>query len=581
MSTREQSRPRRWACSAVLWACACNGGGATSPAGTAGATEADPSETGVVPGSSDGGESTSGGAPSGCEAVPRAALRRMHRDNYVRALESVFGTDVLAPIAETIGTLPPTGAGIFATEVPPVGFAEVSAYFDIADALAFELTTDPARLVGLRACLGAVPAGADAQTDPCLVGFIDEYGLRLLRRPLADDDRARFAGDYAVGGVHSAAEGVSTLLIGMLLDPRFLYFTETDGEEVAPGIVTLTDHELAARLARVLWDSVPDDALLAAANAGLDDATVVAEVERMLDDARAREAIARFASDWLGLGAVPQPSAALFPDPEARETARADMRAELLAFIAAVALDPDGTYADLLLDRSAVVASAELAQIYGVEPGDAVTLPAERAGLLTRAAWLATPEVIGSNAGHIIKRGKRLAEFLCRPVPPPDPANFPADDPAQPVDGSQGIRARFQDATAAAECVGCHVVLDGHGAPFGHFGAAGQWIDREQIELDGGPVELDIDVASMLELDDAIAVDGALELSAAIAEGEVGPLCLADRLVRNVVARPLEDGDACLAETVRAALAPGAGGGVRDALVALVTSEHFRQVALP
>lgn len=578
---------RRWRWIATLLAAGCYGGvgGGNADGDTEAATDDAASTADSTAGDDTAGDDT-GGVPAGCDAdtPPRAALLRLHRDNYVHALEQVFGADALAPVMTTIETLPSTSLGVFATETPPVGFSEVSAYFNIASQLAFDLTKDTASLTGLRACLADVPAGADPSSDPCLVGLIDEVGTRLLRRPLGDDDRARFADDYAVGGAHSVGEGVATVLIGMLLDPSFLYFVETQGEEIAPGVVALTDHELAARLARVLWDGIPDDELLAAASEGLGDEALREQVERMLNDDRARVAIGRFAGDWLALDVMPEPSTDLFPDPAARAAVRADMKAELVAFIAAVTLDRDGTYADLLLDNTATVTTPELAQIYGVTPGEDITLPADRAGVLTRAGWLATQQVIRSNAGHIIKRGRRLGDFLCRPVPPPDPGNFPTEDPADPATNPEaGIRERFNEAASEPQCATCHQVLDGYGAPFGHYGAAGQWIDVEQIDVDGQPLEVEIDASSTPEIDEPVAVDSALALSEAIAASDAGPLCLADQLTRNVVARPPEASDSCLTETSRQALAPvdGEPQSLRDAIVALVTSPHFAQVTIP
>lgn len=537
----------------------------------------------------DDGDSTGAdtGVPNGCDADarPRAALVRLGRDNYVHALQEVFGDAALSTIAATVATLPKATSGAFASEVPPAGFAEVSAYFNIASQLAFELTKDDTGLATLGACLPDVAVGAGAD-DPCVAEFIDRYGTRLLRRPLTDEDRTRLGDDFEVGGEHSVAEGVSTALVGMLLDPRFLYFVETDGEEIEPGIVALTDHELAARLARVLWDSIPDDELIAAASEGLDDEALVAQVERMLTDDRARPAISRFTSDWLTLDVLPQPPATLFADAETREAVRVAMKDELARFVERVTIDEDGTYADLLLDRGASIDSPELAQLYGVAVGDDIELPDNRAGLLTRAGWLATQEVIRSNAGHIIKRGHRLGDFLCRPVPPPDPGNFPTEDPADPsTNPDAGIRERFLEAASEPQCAGCHTVLDSFGGPFGHYGAAGQWIDVEQIEVDGALVDVAIDVAAMPALDEVVSVDGAIEMSAAIAQSAVGAECLASQLTRNALGREVEPdaGDGCLGETVRAALAPAQGEpkSIREAIVALVTSPHFREVALP
>jgi hypothetical protein len=538
----------------------------------------------------DAGDDADDGDPPGVECdsdAPKASLLRISRINYVNALEDVFGVAVVDAVRNTVDALPAAQSGLFAPEVPPPTFSEVSSYVEIASALSYELTKDAASLAALSPCLADVAPGADAASDPCLSALLDDFGRRLFRRPLTDADRVRLADDYAVGGDTNVNEGVATLLTAMLVDPAFLYFVEVEGEEIAEGIVELTSHELAARLARVLWDSVPDAELMEAADDGLDDDALVAQIERMLADDRARSAVSRFYRDWLSLDTLPIPPEALFPDAAVREALRADMEAELLGFAELVTLDADGTYPDLLLDRTAIVATGELADIYGVGTGE-VTLPEdERAGLLTRAGWLATTEIRASDAGHLIKRGAKLGRLMCRELPPPDPGNFPQEDPADPASNpNAGIRERFQAATTDPMCSGCHTQLDAFGAPFGHYGAAGQWIAQETITLeDGSSVQLDIDTASQISFttEETLDIADALVLSQELANSGIGAQCFAQQVARNIVARPLEDADQCLSNVGSNLLAPAQGepASLRDAIVAMLTSDQFRRVAIP
>jgi Protein of unknown function (DUF1592)/Protein of unknown function (DUF1588)/Protein of unknown function (DUF1595) len=554
------------------------------------AADGDGSSSGAtMDGSGDDSGSGDDATPAGCDDTPpRASLVRVNRVLYTNALESAFGVAAVDRVRDALDSLPSAGGGVFATELPPPSFSEVTAYVEIASRLAFELTRDETRLGELRLCLTDVPPGVDPRNDACVAGFVDELAPKLLRRPLDPDDRERFMSDYEVGGVQSVNEGIATLIVAMLNDPRFLYFLELDGEEIEPGVLELDDHELAARLARVLWDSVPDEELMLAADAGLDDEALAAQVDRMLNDERARVAFGRFFHDWLGLATLPYPSEDLFPDADEREALRDDMQAELLQFAQAVTFDQAGTYADLLLDRTAFVSSPELAQVYGIEvaPGG-VELPAgERAGLLTRAGWLATIEIRASNAGHLIKRGAKLGRLICRPLPSPDPGNFPQTDPADPATNpTQGIRERFNAATEEAQCASCHALLDGYGAPFGHYGAAGQWIELEEIVAeDGSTVELPIDAAASVPIgpDGQTAVEDALALSQALADDPAGALCLSEQLVRNAVGRPVEADDACLTGTASDLLAPADGTprAIREAVVAMLTSPYFRRVTI-
>ena len=320
------------------------------------------------------------------------------------------------------------------------------------------------------------------------------------------------------------------------------------------------------------------------ADAGLSDDALAAQIDRMLDDPRARVAIDNFYTDWLDLESLPFPSETLYPDPEVASALKDAMEAEILALTQHVTLDAEGTYADLLLDRTTTLDSGELAAVYGAQVGD-TTLPADRAGLLTRAGFLATNEIRGTNAGHLIKRGNRLSHVVCRELPLPDPDNFPQEDPADPESNpDQGIRERFAEATAEPMCASCHVQLDGFGAPLGHYGSAGQWIETETVELpDGSTSDLPIDTTAEIVLDDdPIEVSDGLVLSEALASSQVGAHCFAQQLTRDILARPLEPADACMVEVAGDVLAPedGEPGTIREALVTLLGSEHFRRVAI-
>ena len=505
---------------------------------------------------------------------------RTNRDGIVNAMRDVFGDDVVEDLGPVLEAIPALHVGEFSTELAPPSYAEVSAQVNAAFTVASHLTRDDGALTTLSACLPDVPAGADAATEPCLTAFIDAYGSRFLRRPLTDEDRERLAQDYAVGAEHSNAEGVATLLTAMLIDPDFLYDRSVGEGECE--LVELTPHETAARLARVLWNSVPDAALRQAADAGLDDATLRAEAERMLDDPRSRVALQGFFFDWMELEAVPFASQDAIPDADARDALKEAMGGSIMEFASATVLDGDGTYADLLLDRTAYVDDENLATIYGIDASAGPTeLPDGRAGLLTRAGFIATQEIPGTNAGHLIKRGARLSTFICRPLPLPDADNFPQEDPAEPGENpTQGIRERFAEATAEATCAACHIQLDGLGAPLGHFGSLGEWIDQETI----GTVDLPIDTASEVMIDgQPVPVDDAVTLSEALAYSQEGPHCLAENMARNMLGRELTDDDACLVEEFAQALTgeDGAPASVREALLDFVVSDRFRRVRTP
>ena len=81
----------------------------------------------------------------------------------------------------------------------------------------------------------------------------------------------------------------------MLQSPHFLFrLEETDNPRWKP-------YARASRLSYALWDTTPDDALLASAAKGeLDTAVgVEAAARRMLDNPRAKQALEEFISQWM------------------------------------------------------------------------------------------------------------------------------------------------------------------------------------------------------------------------------------------------------------------------------------------
>ena len=99
-------------------------------------------------------------------------------------------------------------------------------------------------------------------------------------------------------------------LIGLFVTaPEFMYFVEHGATAVSgqTGVYDLLPHELASRLSYQLWQTAPDDALLAAAADGtlLDPTVYGAQVTRLLGDARARPALDEFFADWTKVEDLP------------------------------------------------------------------------------------------------------------------------------------------------------------------------------------------------------------------------------------------------------------------------------------
>ena len=86
----------------------------------------------------------------------------------------------------------------------------------------------------------------------------------------------------------------------VLCSPHFLYLSEPLDEQARR---RLDDLELATRLSYFLWSAPPDEALLAAAQAGhlQKPEGREAQVDRMLADPRSQRFVEAFTHQWLGL----------------------------------------------------------------------------------------------------------------------------------------------------------------------------------------------------------------------------------------------------------------------------------------
>ena len=156
----------------------------------------------------------------------------------------------------------------------------------------------------IRKVLSCQPAST-ADEESCARGFIADFGKRAYRRPIREDESARllalFKAQRAGGADFPSA--ISDLVEAVLQSPAFLYRLESGQQDPTNTAVSLTPYELASRLSYFLTNSMPDSALLAAANAGaLQSADQIeAQARRLLGTARAHDAVARFHYEWLNL----------------------------------------------------------------------------------------------------------------------------------------------------------------------------------------------------------------------------------------------------------------------------------------
>jgi hypothetical protein len=356
-----------------------------------------------------------------------------------------------------------------------------------------EIASEAVALPASRALIATCEPATAPDADACYAQIINTFARRAWRRSISAEESARLIGLWQGLSVAEGKESALLLAIrALLISPQFLYRGSFSDPPLAGATLTpLTDFTLASRLSYFLWSSMPDDALLSAAEQDqLREDTVLAQtVARMLADSKARGGLLEgFATQWLAArklaGAKPNPVAY----PGFDEGLRAAMAEEAKLFFGDFLTNQRPLSALLVPDFG--FANDRLAQHYGyAAPGSDQLVkvplsPGDRGGILMQGAWL-TAQSEPDRTSPVL-RGRWLTEqILCVDVPPP-----PADiTPAMEAPPDATIRERLEAHRASPRCAGCHDVLDPPGLGLEQFDGIGQERTMENglpIDTSGG-----------------------------------------------------------------------------------------------
>lgn len=512
--------------------------------------------------------------------VGPAPLRRLSNQEYLNALRDLFPAPHPA-----LPDLPDDAlvAGFDnAAEAQKPSDVRIARYEAIANLYAEALTADPAAVAALVGCADWTTPEAAAS---CASAFVARLGSRIFRRPLDDDEQQRFTSRLLAWSDAIDFEGAVRLTLSALLQsPQFLYRPEPIGAVASSsdGLVAVEPYAMASRLSFLIWQGLPDDGLLdAAARDQLRTADQIgAQALRLLADARARRVFWDFHRQWLGLDRIEDPEhAARTPEVDAGWTGATQLSAaeESRRLVENVLFD-DGTFRGLLTSRRSWI-DAELARVYrlpspAVEPGsspggwDEVALPeSERAGILTRAAFLAGYSHRGGTSPPLRGNAIRMRLLCGAPVSPPPDADL-SPPVADPGAGPQTNRMLFEARTRSPACQACHAGLNGLGFGFESYDAAGAFQTRD----DGLPVDAR---GHILGTDVDGAFTGAIELSEALSRSQSVYSCATQQWVRYALGRAAVDAEAPLVEALAARFL-ASDGDVRGLLLDIVTAPTFR-----
>ncbi len=355
--------------------------------------------------------------------------------------------------------------------------------------------------------------------------------------PNRDSNGAATESRGNAGGAFDA--GIEMALERILASPKFVFRTERDPANAAPGaIYPISELELASRLSFFLWSTIPDDQLLQLAGQGKLRKQLNDQVQRMLADPKAEALVANFAGQWLYLRNLRTmvPNSVDFPDFD--DNLRQSFLRETELFFGSVMREDrnvlDLMTADYTFVNERLARHYKIPNIYGSQFRRVPVTDEARKGLLGQGSIL----MVTSHTDRTspVVRGKWILDNLLGAPPPPMPANVPPlnENPSGKV---LTMRERMEEHRANPVCAACHQIMDPIGFSLENFDAVGSWRTRE-----GGTLGTPIDASGQLL--DGTKVNGPIELRQALLKHpEIFVDTMTEKLMTYALGRGLQSYD--------------------------------------
>jgi Protein of unknown function (DUF1588)/Protein of unknown function (DUF1592)/Protein of unknown function (DUF1585)/Protein of unknown function (DUF1587)/Protein of unknown function (DUF1595) len=462
------------------------------------------------------------------DLIGATPIRRISTEEYTNAVRDVF------QVVVDVGQLPADEKlGIFKTNVATRITAD---HFERYQTLASNAADDVvANFAALSGC-------ADTADTACATGYLQKAARRLFHGTLEAADSTRLDDLYTSLASTDANVALSTAVQWTLLSPRFLFLVEF-GQSAGAERSELNGSEVAGRLAAFFWRTVPDEAMLTAADAGSFDspAGVRTQADAMLSDARSTPMLKSFGQQLLRI----VPAA---PDATALDQLKMTEVGEIFAH---ASTDATLSFASLITGANPTPAT-ELDAFYGDE---------DRRGVLLTAGFLSSNST-GTRASTT-KRGNTVrSSLLCGVVPPPTDPTV-----AQLMEtGETSDQKAFDAHSDIPECQACHQLMDPIGNAFAQYGANGAFDMGLATDTSGTIAPLDETGAG-----DFSDINGLLTL---IANDPSATECFALQATRFALGRNETVDDGCGVKEITDAFT-AASYSVRELLLSIASSSAF------
>lgn len=332
---------------------------------------------------------------------------------------------------------------------------------------------------------------------------IQKFLRKAFRAPVDEQTLSLYTGyfDKRYNKSGDFAQSMKEVVSAALASPRFIFVHN----ETNKSLPNQSSFKLATRLSYFLWSSIPDDELLAVAEAGkLQDAEVLkAQVDRMLNHRRVKNFCDSFAPQWLMINNLVSASPDFKTHREyyfggddkiSYKRGMHMMLEPLLNFETVFVenrpilelVDADFTYRSHLLSEwhegRAVTYGINVnlrhidftrIQLDDRRYGGVITTPAVM--VMTSSPFRSLPITRGSWVASVI--------FNDPPEPPPDTVpDLKADDKTLKQEGLT-VRQKLKRHSSDAKCAACHQKIDPLGFALENYDLLGRWRDNYRTGL--------------------------------------------------------------------------------------------------
>jgi hypothetical protein len=312
--------------------------------------------------------------------------------------------------------------------------------------------------------------------------FAEKFVTIALGRQLTDDELAAFV-DAQFNSEPNPLVALKRSILLTLKSPQFLYLTQSTVESAAPLSGAARQNAIAATLANVMWDSIPDQWLrqAAAKNELKDRPGITDHAWGMLDRPRTHQKLSEFFFHWLEMEKTEHASKDETVYPGFDQELIYSLRASIEKSLDEIVWSEKSDYRQLFLFDKIYVDN-RISQFYGIDADADETFVKtdfesdQRCGILTHP-YVMTGLSYYKNTSPI-HRGVFVAKSLLgRSLKAPPVDVDPLDEEFDPT---MTTRERVTHQTKEVNCKGCHSVINPLGFSLENFDAVGRFRDKEK-----------------------------------------------------------------------------------------------------